>query len=584
MSTTPSAPTPPPEPTPEQPATYTVVAGDNPGSIAERFNVSTADLLEANNIANPSSLQLGQVLVIPQPGVSTPSQPTVAAVPAPTTPTPRPEPAPGQPVTYAVVAGDNPGSIAERFKVSTADLLAANEITNPSSLQLGQVLVIPVTPTPVAATTSAVAAADRPTYTVASGDTASEIAATFSTTVRELAALNGTTEAGLRNLQIGQQIVVPGAPSVAAVAPGAPTVAAETPATSAAPIEETFVAKAADPVPGTPIAEGPLPALSIGSALLAPVIAVTAALSPLGLAAVFSCLVLLVIALALALVLVRHRRARRAPADVALTSERVAAAVRLSEFGVHFQPVFDRTSGQVVGAEALVRWEQPGMEAKTARQFFGRAASAGILDVVMTAALGPACEFARECVAATSGRFMLHVNLSQSQLGAGKATVEAIRGALEASEFKPRSLQVEATEQALLEAGPDGMTTLRALADLGVNIAVDDFWGQDEPYWALAIPGVNAVKIDLRSNTANESTREQLANAARIAHGRKLTVTAKRVESSFEVEFAAEVGCDQVQGHAYGKPMSATAFRAFLASGGHAAVDESEQVDEARAS
>jgi EAL domain-containing protein (putative c-di-GMP-specific phosphodiesterase class I) len=98
-----------------------------------------------------------------------------------------------------------------------------------------------------------------------------------------------------------------------------------------------------------------------------------------------------------------------------------------------------------------------------------------------------------------------------------------------------------------------------------VNIAIDDFWGEDETYWVLGLPGVTAVKLDLRSNTSSEGTRQLLANAARIAHARGLAVTAKRVESSFEVEFAAELGCEQVQGHAYGRPMPVEGFRLFAA-------------------
>ncbi len=268
------------------------------------------------------------------------------------------------------------------------------------------------------------------------------------------------------------------------------------------------------------------------------------------------------------LLLITQRRARgRRAASVPVTRESIEAAVKLREFGVHFQPVVELATGNVVGAEALVRWEQPGAEAKTARQFFSRAASAGVLDEVMAAALGPACDFARECLDGSTRTFQLHVNLSRSQIEAGSPIVEVLQRALRESQLVPWALQVEVTEQALMEAGPTSMETLKGLSELGLNIAVDDFWGQDETYWVLALPGVTAVKLDLRSNTNNEGTREQLANAARIAHARKLTVTGKRVESSFEVEFATEIGCELVQGHAYGRPMTVEAFRQFVVDG-----------------
>lgn len=276
------------------------------------------------------------------------------------------------------------------------------------------------------------------------------------------------------------------------------------------------------------------------------------------------------IALVLALVgvggslITRRRTKRQRAASAPVTRESIEAAVKLREFGVHFQPVVELATGNVVGAEALVRWEPPGAEAKTARQFFSRAASAGVLDEVMAAALGPACDFARECLDGSPRAFQLHVNLSRSQVEAGSSIVETLQRALRESQLVPWALQVEITEQALMEAGPPSIATLKGLSELGLNIAVDDFWGQDETYWVLALPGVTAVKLDLRSNTNSEGTREQLANAARIAHARKLTVTGKRVESSFEVEFATEIGCDLVQGHAYGRPMTVEAFREFV--------------------
>lgn len=258
------------------------------------------------------------------------------------------------------------------------------------------------------------------------------------------------------------------------------------------------------------------------------------------------------------------RRKRGLPRRPSITNETVAAA-QLDEFGVHFQPVVSLATGQIVGAEALVRWEQRGAEVTTARQFFARAANAGILDDVVARAIRPACDFARDCLDASNGSFRLHINLSKSQLQAGQATVEVVEHALRESQLVPWALQVEVPEQALVEIGPGVAATLKAMSDLGVHIAIDDFWGQDETYWVLGIPGVTAVKLDLRANTSSDASRASLANAARIAQSRDLTVAAKRVESTFEQDFAAEIGCTEAQGHAYGRPMEAREFKEHAA-------------------
>lgn len=240
-----------------------------------RVVLTTLSMLALSSAACSSPAPEAAPSVVPSatPFAALPGATIVAKVPPPTPPptlTPRPSPTPEAPrVTYQIVAGDNPGSIAAKFDVSTAELLRANNITNASSLQIGQTLVIPATPTPtpVAGTPAATVgtapagtaapapppAAARQTYAVKSGDTASGIAGSYAITVAELATLNGTTEAALRNLQIGQQLVVPATPS-STPAPTAtpsgtppPTVSATpTPTAPAAPQAEVYIVKAGD--------------------------------------------------------------------------------------------------------------------------------------------------------------------------------------------------------------------------------------------------------------------------------------------------------------------------------------------------
>ncbi len=202
------------------------------------------------------------------PYAALPAATVVAKAPPPTPPpvfTPPPSPTPEiERVTYQLAAGDNPSSVAAKFSVTLAELLKANNITNASSLQIGQVLVIPVTPTPGVtaagptptaspraggtpsgtATPGAPRASETQTYTVKSGDNASTIAGSFGTTVAELARLNGTSEAALRNLQIGQQLHVPAAPVTTPTAAATGTPAAGATATPGAAGSPTATATA----------------------------------------------------------------------------------------------------------------------------------------------------------------------------------------------------------------------------------------------------------------------------------------------------------------------------------------------------
>lgn len=121
--------------------TYTVQADDTLFDIALRFEVSVEELMEANDITDPASLSIGQTLVIPgqEPGLV----PEGTATPEgeATTPTPSAE------GVYIVQEGDYPGSIAEQLGISVEELMEANGITDPTSLTVGQELIMP-TPTP----------------------------------------------------------------------------------------------------------------------------------------------------------------------------------------------------------------------------------------------------------------------------------------------------------------------------------------------------------------------------------------------------------------------------------------------------
>jgi len=136
-------------PRPSAGGTYTVESGDNPSSIAAQFDISVDDLLAANGITDPTSLQVGQQLVIPGAqqvlGDTATPRPTAAAA----TPTARPTASQGGGETYTVQEGDIPETIAARYGISAEELMAANGITDPASLQIGQTLIIP-TPHPTA--------------------------------------------------------------------------------------------------------------------------------------------------------------------------------------------------------------------------------------------------------------------------------------------------------------------------------------------------------------------------------------------------------------------------------------------------
>lgn len=166
---------------------YTVQAGDTLFGLALEFGTDVETLRRLNNLSD-DSLQVGQVLQVPDTGQETGAQATAAPA--------------GQQVVYVVTAGDTLSSIAERFNVKWTDIAAANNIPAPYTIYRGQKLVIPgvvATPTP---------AAPVRTHTVQAGETLYSIAVQYGVTVRAIMEANSLNNPDL--IRTGQELIIPG--------------------------------------------------------------------------------------------------------------------------------------------------------------------------------------------------------------------------------------------------------------------------------------------------------------------------------------------------------------------------------------
>jgi LysM repeat protein len=211
-------------------STYTIQSGDQLSDIARANGVSLAALMAANGITNADLIRVGQTLIIPAAATAQPAAtPQAAATVLPTT-TPVPQ-ATAAPSTYTVQAGDTLASIAQSQGVSLADLMAANQITNPDLVSSGQQLTIP-RPTPVptraAAAAASGAAATGPTagpgqiiYTVVSGDTLAKIAARYRSSAATLGRLNHLDS--MDQIVPGMQLTIPAYAQAAKNWPGSAT-------------------------------------------------------------------------------------------------------------------------------------------------------------------------------------------------------------------------------------------------------------------------------------------------------------------------------------------------------------------------
>jgi uncharacterized protein YkwD len=190
-----ATPTPrPPTLTPTPIPVYHVVQeGEVPLSIAAEYDISVDTLLEINNITDPTRLQIGQQLLIPVTVTPTP------ALPSPT-PTPRVSPTPTpDPVYHVVQAGDMLIDLASEYSTTVEIIMLANDLDNPRTLRVGQELLIP--PSDVSFGTPTVV------HQVEGGDTVSRLAFLYGSTIEDILAANPDLEPTA--LQIGQKVIIP---------------------------------------------------------------------------------------------------------------------------------------------------------------------------------------------------------------------------------------------------------------------------------------------------------------------------------------------------------------------------------------
>lgn len=172
------------------PVVHIVEAGDMPLSIAAEYDITVEKLLAVNNINDPTTLQIGQELLIPI---------TATPIRATSTPAASPTPLP-TPIYHIIEEGEIPLSIANQYDITVETLLIANGIVDPTSLQIGQELIIPPDKgSPLGVPTKL--------HQITPGDTLLTLAAQYGSTLEDILATNPDLEP--TSLQIGQQVVIP---------------------------------------------------------------------------------------------------------------------------------------------------------------------------------------------------------------------------------------------------------------------------------------------------------------------------------------------------------------------------------------
>lgn len=223
---------------------------------------------------------------------------------------------------------------------------------------------------------------------------------------------------------------------------------------------------------------------------------------------------------------------------------------------LHFQPIFDLTTGRLIHHEALARWSHPRLGAIPPSVFVPLAESAGLAEQlgrhVLTASALQAARWTR-----CAGRpVSVAVNISAAHFTAG-TVVQDVNRALTAAVLQPGQLVVELTESALITDLDDTITQLSELRAIGLRLALDDFGTSFSSLTLMRRLPVHTVKID-RSFVEHVDSDPADAALVRLvieaAHVLGLRACAEGVERLEQLRHLTEAGCDSVQGYLLGRP------------------------------
>jgi diguanylate cyclase (GGDEF)-like protein len=246
-------------------------------------------------------------------------------------------------------------------------------------------------------------------------------------------------------------------------------------------------------------------------------------------------------------------------------------ALERDELFLCYQPKVDTTTWEILGVEALIRWQHPTLGCVSPADFIPLAEDSGLIVPIGEWTLKVGCAQLKawhELGFALS----LAVNLSPRQFEQDNLLGKVI-DTLNGTGLDPNYLELEVTEGSLMTNSAEAANTLGQLRDLGVKVSIDDFGtGFSSLAYLKRLP-IDALKIDksfVNDATTNPDDASLVMAIITLAHNLRLKVIAEGVETQEQLRFLHLLRCDQVQGFLFSKPLPAAEFEELLGRGKNA--------------
>jgi EAL domain-containing protein (putative c-di-GMP-specific phosphodiesterase class I) len=249
---------------------------------------------------------------------------------------------------------------------------------------------------------------------------------------------------------------------------------------------------------------------------------------------------------------------RNAAVDRLMLKSKLRRAFERDELRLHYQPKYHLATGVVAGAEALVRWDLPERGLIFPADFIPIAEESNLILQLGDWVFNQVCEdyrYWQRCLAAPE---KVSLNLSLRQLQQLRF-LDRLQGMFRYHGVSPTCLELEITETTLMDDAERTVQLLNALYGMGLHLTIDDFGTGYSSLSALQQFPITTLKIDqsfVRDVAIDKDDAAIVTAIIVMAHNLNLEVVAEGVESEQQLEFLRQHGCDYVQGHLFGEPMT----------------------------
>ncbi|MEW8148496.1 MAG: EAL domain-containing protein [Candidatus Thiodiazotropha endolucinida] len=257
-----------------------------------------------------------------------------------------------------------------------------------------------------------------------------------------------------------------------------------------------------------------------------------------------------------------HRAEHRFRVEQALRE-----AVEKQQLSLVYQPQIMMQTGEIIGVEALSRWNHPQLGQVPPTEFIATAERIGMIKPLTEWVLRTACNHAVACRKAGLPAVRMAVNISPNHF-LDKDFVSLINRVIEETGMIPTELELEVTEN-VVQTNPENLNVFRELKDLGVLIAIDDFGVGYSSFASLKHLTADYLKIDrhfVNDMLSDDETQLLIASMIDLGHKLQHRIIAEGVETADQFDVLNNLGCDTAQGYLFSKPVDADEIRQILNS------------------